>query len=387
MIKFSRKIVMFMAALLLSLPVVALSPLSNEDMGAEAGQGLLVMDNIQGSNVTSGLGTGDWSGYTYTRMGLDVELSLNANIDKWQLGCGGFNEAIKANACDIDLDYVRLMGLDSSGTAPCSVSADATSSCYGGGDFVLTRPYIEIATKGSGATREVVGIKIGAQNTNGYFGIGRNYASGQTNLENGGTCGSGTAALNCHSGINELSGYMHTEVSAAVPLSGLVSGSICFGHYTASAATGYGGDCASSAPYYTDIIGTRVNTLSLSSVKLNLTNGLLNTFGVTSAYAQLSENLRFLHGFALNNTSDFSLSVQREKISYPGYDGTTYSYPANVGWWMNVPNVQAVNILGQPVNLSLSNAISALAAPGTPLTDLELNSVAPQNCWGTSKFC
>lgn len=383
MYKFSGAI-LILSLLLSSSQVFALSPMSNEEMGHEVGQGLIVAETIQGTNVTSGLGLGDWSGYTYTRMGLDAKLSLNANIDKMQLGCGGFNESIATNSCDIDMDYVRFMGR--TGTGPCAVSTTATDPCYGGGDLVLTRPYIEIATKGSGSTRELVGIKIGAQGTDGYLGVGRNYANGATNLENGGTCGTsaGAAALACHSGINRVSGYLHTEMSAQVDttVAGIFNETACFGNTTFTNDT-----CGAGDAYYRDLVGSRLNSLSAPSIPLKLSGGFLSAIGISSAYANITEDLRFIHGFAFVNTSDFAISFQRQKISYPGYDKTSYSYPANAGWWMNVPDVKATDIVGAPVSIGLFDVGSALGEPGLPLTNIELNSVAPANCWGNSKFC
>lgn len=368
--------IIFFAGLLFSWKAYALAPMSNEEMGVEFGQGLIVAETIQG--------TGTWSGYTYTRMGLDAKLSINANIDKMQLGCGGFNETIKSNSCDIDMDYVRLMGR--SGTGPCTVSATTTDPCYGGGDFVLTRPYIEIATKGSGSSQELVGIKIGAQSTDGYFGVGRNYANGQTNLENGGTCGTsaGNAALACHSGINTISGYLHAEMSAQVDttVAGIFNEVACFGN------TSFTNDsCGAADTYYKDLVGTRMDTIYAPSTKLKLSGGFLSAIGISSAYANLTESFRFIHGFSLVGTQNFGLSFQRQKISYPNYDKTSYTNPANAGWWMDVPDVKAVDIVGAPVSIGLFDVGSALGEPGLALTNIELNSVAPANCWGSSKFC
>jgi hypothetical protein len=355
----------------------AMTSLEDAELGKVTGQALLVAENIQG--------TGTWSDYTYTRMGLDAKLSLNANIDRWQMGCGGFNETIRTG-CDIDMDYVRFMGR--SGTGPCQ-GADLTntaSACYGGGDLSLTRPYVEIATKGSGSQRELVGIKIGAQLADGYFGVGRNYTNGQVNQENGGTCGTsaGAAALACHSGINSISGFLRAEMSAQVDttVAGIFQEVACFGN------TRIGGDnCGVADTYYKDLVGTRMQNISAPSTALKLSGGFLSAIGISTAYANLTENFRFIHGFALEATQDFGISFQRQKIAYPNYNKTTYSYPANAGWWMNVPDVKAVDIVGAPVSIGLFDVGSALGEPGLPLTNIELNSVAPKNCWGSSMFC
>lgn len=349
----------------------ALELMSNEELNNVSGQALIVADTIVGS--------GAGAGFTYTRMGLDAVLALNANINKFQLGCGGYNEAIKSNACDIDFDYVTLMGR--SGSNPGDI----------GSDFVLTRPYIEIATKGStAATREIAGVKIGAQSADGYFGIGRRYNNGATNLENGGTCGTGANALNCHSGINNVSGFLHAEMSGSVPLTvtvlGIptVNGTACFGRTTIDPLCS-----TSNTPVYRDVIGTRVNQLDAQSIPLQT-----DILGL-SGYAWITENLRFLHGFALVNTGDFAISVQREKVAYPTYTTNSstapasqqYSYPANAGWWMNVPDLKALDIAGARVTAPLSGLLTALGTPGLHLTDIELNMNPPSNCWGGNNFC
>lgn len=360
-------------------PAYALELMTNDDLSQVSGQALIVADTI--------VGAGAGAGFTFTRMGLDAELALNANINKFQLGCGGYNEAIKANACDIDFDFVTLMGLN--GAQPGAV----------GSDFVLTRPYIEIATKGNtAATREVAGVKIGAQSANGFFSIGRTYfdpitkvATGATNLENGGTCNatSGAGALACHSGINNVSGYLNTEMSATVPVNIAtvwpfppISENSCFGNTATGIDT-----CGPTDVYKTVIQGTRISSLDIPDIPLKLSGGLLSAIGISSGYAHIVENLRFVHGFALVNTQDFFISVQREKISYPTYDKTGYAVAANAGWWMNVPDLKVMDIIGATVNTDIVGALSALGSPGLLVTNTELYQTPALNCYGGYKFC
>ena len=344
-------------------PAIALTELNDSELGIVSGQALFVADSIVGS----GLG----AGYNYTRVGLDVALGLNANINKLQLGCGGYNQSI-VSGCDIDLDYVSLMGR--SGNTAGAV----------GSDFVLTRPYIEIATKGSGSTKEVVGIKIGAQSADGFFGIGRRYAINEVNLENGGTCTTG-APLNCHSGINRISGYLNAEFSGQIPvaITPLGTQTACFGRTTINASCPM-----TNAPVYAATSGTRLNNLVRPGIPLTLSAGFLSAIGISQAYATIDENLRFVHGFALANTSDFFLSFQRERLYYPTYDKTGYSAAAaNAGWWMNVPDVKVMDVQGATVSLGLFAALRALASPGPVVSNSELNQVPPSNCYGSSKFC
>lgn len=371
-----------------SLPVLAALEAINDDaLAAVTGQSLFVGDFIEGTS-------GDPNGgrFDFHRMGLDVELALNANIDKLQLGCGGFNESVTANACDIDMDYVRLMGLNANGDGG---HPDGPAS-----DFILKRPYIELAIAGEGiTTREVVGVKVGSESANGYFGIGRKYANGQTNQEFGGTCqtgGNSGERLNCHTGLNRISGYLNTELSGRFPIEiaggFLGSGDACFGVMTAnalpecSASDTEGVWGAQSGPYMTEIVGTRITQMR-EVIELDLDANLLGFITLDHAYSTVVQDLRFLHGFALDDTSDFFLSFQREKVAYPTYQKDGFAYPANAGWWMNVPYVGVRNFVGDTVDLPTFDALSALSEPGPDVVNSELNSLPPNNCYGSYGFC
>lgn len=368
----------------------AMVPLDDEGLAQVAGKGLFVSDYIAPTGAT-----GSNTDFNFYRMGLDVELALNANIDKMQLGCGGFNETAAPNACDIDMDFVRLMGLNSAGNGPSPLGAES--------DFVLTRPYIEIAVRGDGTLREVAGIKVGSQQASGYFGVGREYLDGQDNMEVGGTCGSGgqagdagdgAARSACHSGINRISGYMNVELSAVLPLTNGVDGYACFGLLSNSVSNG--GPCYASDSdgvwkngkrLFSEIIGTRVSQMR-QVVELDLDAQALGFISIDHAYANLIQDLKTLHGFALNDTGDFFLSFQREEIAFPTYDKTGYSYPANAGWWMNVPEVTVTDVVGAEVDLGgLINALGNLSYPGGDTYNSNLQVSPPNNCYGSYSFC
>ena len=373
-------------SLLATLPAsAALEAIDDEALAAVTGQSLFVGDFIAGNASDPNGGRFD-----FHRMGLDVELALNANIDKLQLGCGGFNESIASNACDIDMDYVRLMGLNANGDGG---HPDGPLS-----DFILKRPYIEIATTGSGVTtREVVGIKVGSESANGYFGVGRNYTNGQVNQEFGGTCNPGgnpAARLNCHTGLNRISGYLNTELSGTFPLdiASIGGGDGCFGlmtgpnaQFECSAADNQGVWGSHTGPLMVEITGTRLTEMR-EIIELDLAASIIG-INLDHAYSEIIQNLRFLHGFALDDTSDFFLSFQREKVAYPTYQKDGFAYPANAGWWMNVPYVGVRNFVGDEVSLGLFDALAALSYPGTPVENSELNSLPPNNCYGSYGFC
>lgn len=351
---------------------LAVTPLSNDELGDVAGQGLILTEQIAG--------TGSGAGFTYTRMGLDANLYLNANIDKMQLGCGGFNETILSGSCDIDLDYVRLMGrYTGSGNNPNQTAnggagraGDAATS-----DFLLKRPYIEIATKGSGANRELAGIKIGSQEASGFFGVGS--VNGTT-----------------HTGINTISGSLGVFINGYVTFgSGLGDGSACIGRPSTARCN----DGNTDAPYElfsvptTLSTGTRLQSLYVPGVELSDLDGsgILGIFDGRTLYAQMTTPLKQIHGFELNGTKDFFLSFQREKISYPNYDKTTYSSSANAGWWMNVPRVELRELSPAKIELGCPSLclglLDAFNYPGINAGSPDLKSLPPNNCYGTSRFC
>lgn len=386
--------------MIFSLPISAMESMSDEDLGWHYGQAFIWADRIGPNSLTGQMGAGSATDFSFFRMGLDAELAMNMNIAKMQLGCGGINDnLISTPACDVDMDYVRFMGRNG------DVAGNPVTS-----NFVLRRPYIEIAFKDESnpALREVVGIKIGAQSADGYVSVGRKYENNQTNIEFGGAC---TAAniltspgqLNCHSGINSLSGFVGTELSATLPLRVLLtSGFGCAGN-TADTRD----SCDADDVLYVDYAGTRMNQLELADLNLKLNGGIVGLIG--SGYARLIANTRNLHGFALANTSDFFISFQRQQVAYPRYSKTTptvadtpvcgtaatpdrcasaYAVPANPGWWMNIPNARLTNaVIDEYSTLNVLSLIPAIARPGMAAYNPDFNINPASNCYGGTLFC
>ncbi|MEJ2898715.1 hypothetical protein [Acinetobacter sp. NS-4] len=161
----------------------------------------------------------------FFKLGFQAELALNANIKSLQLGCGGDNGAGK---CDIDISDLSFGCVTNAsgtcitlpGVAGQPTGADfnnAESNQAGLKDFVLTNPFFQFAIKGgsNAATRQVVGIRLGADKAEGPMSIGNlasysGYLTGKTNLNIqaqtniGVTCQGGTAG--CTSGAAKYSG-------------------------------------------------------------------------------------------------------------------------------------------------------------------------------------
>lgn len=363
-----------------------MQPMLDEDLSAVTGQALFVADKITPNSLAGAGGAGSSTDFTYYRIGLDAVLEMNLNIDRLRLGCGGVNDNLVAGVCDIDLEYVRFMGKCT--TPNCGQSTGGITQ-FGSGapvtsDFKLVRPYLEMAIKndGSKTQREVVGIKIGAQTADGYVGIGG------VNGDPGN--------VNNHFGINAISGYLGASMSAYLTVdSDLGGGNLCAGR-----PTGY----AACNAYPTPMVnipaarttGTRMTELQAPDTLLcclHGAGGLLALFSGQDMYLNLREDLRFLHGFTMDNTNDFFISMQRQQVRYPVYNKTGYAAQANTGWWMNVPSAQLKDLLTPTVDLGCPGgflclgALDAFNSPGLFLQNVDLGSRAVRNCFGTTEFC
>jgi hypothetical protein len=339
--------------------------LDDSQLASVSGQALLSADRL----VVPGAGAPAVdAGLTFYRMSMDATVALNANINHLQLGCGGINNYITVG-CDVDLQYVSFMGGNGSGGPSTAVTSD----------FTLTRPYVELAIKNDGSpNREVVGFNLGSQNALGFLSVGRRYDNGRTNQEvTGTTCNTGNP-VTCHSGINTISGYLNTHFSGSVPVTVNILGIV-------DSETG---TFDTTLP----ITGTRLSTVHAPGVPLSLSGGFLSFIGISQAYTNLIENLRFIHGFGISNssggaTANFGISFQRQQVAFPTYDKTGYNQIANTGWWFNVPSVQITGIQGNAVNTDLAGALAALNSPGLAQQNIELNQTPTANCYGSAKFC
>jgi hypothetical protein len=401
---------------------------------------LFLADHVTPNSLTGAPSDGS-ANFDFYRMGLDVKMDLNLNMSKFQLGCGGVNDLLTGPGCDIDIDYLSFMGINSSGTLP---SPDGPESA-----FQLTRPYIELAIKNenSPTQREVVGIKIGGQKINGALSIGRDYTgsgpgglgneSNLINQEHGGTCNpgatTGQGVVNCHSGINSISGFLSLELSAAIRARANIIGfnadlNTCFGRMNPSQ---YG--CSpSTTPFFVDAGGTRLDTLHVAAAKLNIDSINLNcnffnflicspaqalaNVIVNEGYGQLKIDMRQVHYLLTPNTENFFLSMQRERVAWPNYSkalppsnilydscnpaygqqsprcSSAYAPTANTGWWLNAPGAKLLNI-NPPEridvgNVSVGTALSLLGPEGQLIIDNPKVSLPRvSNCYGGAVFC
>lgn len=428
-----------------------LQPIPEDELADIVGQSgsLFLSDHIGPNELQGAQGAGSPTDFDFYRMGLDVKMSMNLNAAKFQLGCGGVNDLLTTGpACDIDIDYLSFMGINNAGDFPSIDGADSA--------FELTRPYLELAVKnGSSRTqREIAGIKIGAQNINGALTMGRDYTgsgkagyytgpgpeSSLVNQEHGGTCNpsatTGQGVVNCHSGINSVSGFLSLELSAAIRARADilwyndVDLNTCFGRMNPSQF----GCNPSSTPFFVDAGGTRLAELHVAAAKLTVDNINFNcpwydpfcyialqpiaNLIVNEGYGQLKIDMRQVHYLLTPNTANFFLSMQRERIAWPNYSkaapannvafdacnpvygqvpangrcGSAYAPTANTGWWLNAPGAKILNI-NPPDRIDvgyvdLGTVISLLGPEGRLIIDNpKISLPRVHNCYGTATFC
>jgi hypothetical protein len=356
-------------ALQFAVVAAGMDELDDAAMQAVTGQALLVSDKLNG--VAN-------SNHTFYRMALDVELLTNMTIDRLQLGCGGFNDAVVNNACDLDLEYVTLMGRGAgqSGAPGSGTPADSY--------FKMTRPYIELAVKNDGdpTRREIIGFKIGAQTVDGFMGVGRYLTPGTAEATAAGCTNAtdGQGAYYCHRGANRISGYLGAQMS------GDVFG--CFGLFGCTPNGNiYAQDRLASFDHFVQAWGTRMNRIQ---TELNATSNPDVTLGLTlNVASNVNESLRFLHGFAVDPSDpayaadDFFMSFQREPVRYPTFNkSSSHSNTANPGWWLNIPMAQVDGLTSYNVAGSGANLFVAIS-----MEDADIGQRPADNCYGSLKFC
>lgn len=353
----SKRVIVFS----LFLPLVtgsasAMVEMRDDQLSDVTGQALLQMGKEIGQGISSDL--------TFYKAGLDAEVELNMNIDKLQLGCTA--AAINGQQCDIDIDQLSLSGqADINGNFPNGRAATAA---------LLTRPFFEFAIKNdhTKTLREVVGIRMSAENTKGMLTLGDQQV------------GSGDPGNT--SGINSLSGYMRlgpttgnaqveprimayddytctasdpctgtyaglfTNMEGRIRITGMPLG-IGNGTHNFFSET-YGLFISSDDPVVVSVPATTVSGKRLTSAQLmgSATMGALDfagqmaanvDIGVTlelnkevtgsitglTATVPIEQSLRYIH--KINVDSAFSLSFQGQDVHWPGA-----TEASQTGWWM-----------------------------------------------------
>lgn len=359
---------------------LAMTPLSDGELQAEVGQALFNINYVapnQSGNPNTNIG--------FYRVGLQADLELNANINKLQLGCGGANGA---GVCDVDIDRLRFTGFANN----TNIYNDAGPAT----DFLLRNPYIELAilNPNSASTREIVGLRLGALQAAGLMSFGeRPYNADGT------AAASTTLGAGGHTGINRLSADMDIYVNnGSVPTS---LGTVAINQNSPNT-----GDNIFLDQYY-----SRASSMQLAPLR-----GRLVSLGL-NATIQFNEDFRFIHniaiGSATNPANDFYISLSKLGDNLvrdvDGDDGTaansdydTNNKPVNAntwlkwqklsapttwsaagrGWWFSLPEVRVENFTTARKTLTLADLDLFIKE-----TNLDLQQVPVDNCYGSLTFC
>ena len=355
--------------MLMSSNAMSMIEMADTQLSEVTGQALLQMDKQAGTGVSSNV--------VFYKAGLDAEVEINMNIEKLQLGCTA--ASVNGQFCDIDIDKFSLSGKTWTNGRPDSAA-------------ILTRPFFEFAIKNdqSKTLREVVGIRLSAENANGML-----------------TFGDQTAAMTpaqSKNGINSLSGYMSLGSATGTAVTEERPMSYSNTTYGGKNYTGLGqamtGNLRLTVLGITDVVGisstdynlilqstnayvttnpTVVSGKRLTSVQLDGTatidpvnfagpmaanvNNVFNTGlnlnldkdvdGVLTglgANVDINESLAFIHKIETDNP--FSLSMQMQDVLWP--DAAVASQK---GWWLAFEDQIDIGNISPEAPVELTNAV------------------------------
>jgi len=146
-------------------------PMSDEELSHTSGQGLIAMSNSS------------LNGFDFTRISLDADITLSANFGNMRLG--EYNYAPR-NGTGADIDMPALQFGRSDGT-------DANRLVH------ISNPYFEFVYQNAadGASRQVIGMRLGFDAISGDVGLKINSLSGSM-LVNGTDASGNPIALDSH---------------------------------------------------------------------------------------------------------------------------------------------------------------------------------------------
>ena len=342
----------------------AMTALNDEELAEVEGQSLMNLEFQQGTNTTDAQGKAyNQSNIGFYKLALSAELELNANIKKLQLGCGGDNNSIRANSCDIDIDHIGLSGLPD--------DPNYTSDQRAATSALITNPFIQFAIKNptSAATREVLGFRVSAEKIKGLMTLG-------------------TENTSTPNGINTFSGYMKTKTASGtavteartmtyadtgLQIKGKVTGTILFIPTTLDyTSDNYNLTLSSTtAPFTinsTIVSGTRMKDVTLKGSgtvgQINFSGPLTATVlggvplnkqvtgNITGLKTDITVNqsLGLIHALYLNNPA--SLSLQSQDILWTGA-----AVGANKGWWLAMEDEVELGSLSPTTKVAITNEV------------------------------
>lgn len=385
---------------------LTLHRLTDEQLGETTGQALMSLSYIAPNDSTNLMTKySNGSNIGFYKLGLEVDMDLNANIRNLQLGCGGINGA---GQCDIDIKNLSLSGLPanynpSSGNPPDFGAAGRAST-----SAQLTNPFMEFAVKNSNSasTREIVGLRFSAEKITGLLTAGLINGISPTSTD----------------GIQSLSGFMRIAATSGEALTkatvfgnqanhqiqGLLSALGIKRTFTSQpdspdteGITIPSLKAAFSIPEF-QVNGSRLNNASVKGVStkvdsIALDQGPLNQIRVTfapilvvarqakiklangSAVQNLNMDITFnqalsmFHNIPLTGSGGY-LSLQQQALLWPGnyidsndMTGKTIvemlnSDVAKKGWWMSFAEPVQLGYLKATQEVDITNVLPQVAS-------------------------
>lgn len=400
-----------------------LEPMTDEQLSAVDAQSLISLSNFKDNS----------QGINFYKLGFEVNTEFNLNAKSLQLGCGGVNGP---NGCDVDISDISFGCITGASgnciTLPTSLanqpkgldSNNNISNQMNMKDFVLTNPFFQFAIKNadSAATREVVGIRIGAEKSEGPMSFGSlnsfsGYMTGKTNLVMQGErdvspvtpqqarYGDASAFLGLQNAniINllflaavdyrDLTVNYNTVTRNNLPVS--VMGNRVTQAQIQNIQLGNVVDeiirdlsversCVRVFGFCTGSLGTAIangllGTLSTgigNYIKGQLANGLETSPDNLNNYI-MPYNLTNVHQIDVNSNS-FGIALSQQNIKYPDYDAAVPR-----GWSMYLKDAFTLGI-----NDKVSSLVQNIASsPNARQGNITLLEPAYRNCYGNLKFC
>lgn len=199
----------------------ALSPMPDQDLSGISGRDSLLTMNVinpgQSGNPNGNVG--------FYKLTVNAKMEMNANARRVQLGCGGINGA---DGCDIDINYLRFVGLGAVDANGKPINDKGPST-----DFEQINPFFEmaIANPDSPTGRKIVGMRFGAEQARGILSNGTRPVDANNNpisinrtpvtYDTGlGTVTNELYDPNEHTGVNQLSAVIDRLVvtNGTVPI-------------------------------------------------------------------------------------------------------------------------------------------------------------------------
>jgi hypothetical protein len=205
--------------------------MDDTDLSVVEGQAFFQTDKLVG---TGSIATGT-TGITFYKVGLDAQLDLNMNIKELELGR-------TSTGVDIWGRDVAFGCTATTGTPGTCVSETGAGTATQLRPFILKRPYLQfaIANDQTAASREIVGIRLGAENVSGPLSFGQllsfsgylnataNFTmQGQNNMA--ATCGPNAGPTYCKGTGNHATGVNYMNYNAPDQSLGLNNFEACGG--------------------------------------------------------------------------------------------------------------------------------------------------------------